>query len=246
MTATNAVEEELIAILPIEASMSGRNSVYQFCDARQQQVSYAVCLHTIKKIQDDSIPRDQFVECQRAYCHNNCPSAKMRAQEVAAGQALFFIPRRLEITDPVAAKNIKNDGAVSSGKYDMQNASYARGWAIGGGDGEVRDRAAPKRRVPPPAVKKSGFVEMDLAQVVNAISDDDKKKAAQGPVAQGPAIKCNPETVAAAKEIIGKRDAAAVLEKATEIVAANPTMRPLPGESMADFLKRRALMSKAK
>lgn len=241
MNLIEAVEEELINILPIEASMSGRNSVYQFCDARQQQVSYAVCLHTIRKIQNDSIPRDQFVECQRAYCHNNCPSAKMRAQEVAAGQALFFIPRRLEITDPVAAKSIKNDGAVSSGKYDMNNASYARGWAIGGGDGEVRDRQAPKKRVPAPAEKKSGFVEMDLAQVVNAISDDDKKKAAQGP-----AIKCNSETVAAAKEIFGKRDAAAVLEKATEIVAANPTMRPMKGESMADFLKRRALMSKAK
>lgn len=242
MTAQSVEDPELIDILPIEASMSGRNSVYQFCDARQQQVSYAVCLHTIRKIQDDSIPRDQFIECQRAYCHNNCPSAKMRAQEVAAGQALFFIPRRREITDPVeVTKSGRSEGAVSSGKYDMSNASYARGWAIGGGPGEVREqRKAVKKSAPPPA-KKSGFVEMDLAQVVNAISDDDKKKAAQAP-----AVKCNPETVAAAKEIIGKRDADAVIEKATEIVAANPTMRPMKGESMADFLKRRALMSKAK
>lgn len=236
MTITD--DPELIDILPIEASMSGRNSVYQFCDARQQQVAYAVCLHTIKKIQDDTLPRDQFVECQRAYCHNNCPSAKMRAQEVAAGQALFFIPRRTEITDPVAAKAERSDGAKSSGKYDMQNPSYARGWAIGGGSGEVRE---PKKRVPPPPpAKKSGFVEMDLAQVVNAISDGEKKAT------QEPAIKCTPETVAAAKEIIGKRDAEVVVQKATETVAANPTMRPLPGESMADFIKRRAKESKAK
>lgn len=206
-------DPELIDILPIEASMSGRNSVYQFCEYRQQQVSYAVCLHTLKRIEDGTIPRDQFTECQRAYTHDTCPAKKMRAQEVAAGHALFFIPRPRHITDPVVKGVTSPDGAASSGRYDMSNESYARGWAMAGRDGYSTDapvkRSKPTRNIGP--IKKTGFVTEGMADVVNVLMKEnaDSKKA---------------EPVKA-------------VEPTAE--APNPN-RPFPGESTADFIKRRA------
>lgn len=207
-------DPELIALQPIEASMSGRNSVYRFCEQRGQSVSYAVCLHTLRRIEANDLPAEIAVECQRGYCHNNCVAKVMKAEEVAAGHALYFVPRPRHITDPAPAEERKS-GAVSSGKYDMRDPGYARGWAIGGGSGEVREQ---KKRVPPPprpAPKpKSGFVEEGMADVVNVLMKENAEKKA--PVA-------------------------------TPKPAATPTVdltstRPLPGESTADFIKRRAAM----
>lgn len=223
-------DKELALIFPPEKSMSGRNSIYQFCDERQQQVSYAVCLHTLKKIEDGTMPRDQFVECQRAYTHNNCPAKKMRAQEIDAGQALFFIERPRHITDPTptAKEDNKSGGAVSTGKYDMQNASYARGWAIGGGSGQNTE--APKKRAPAPKPKQKGFVEETMADALTAMvaSDSSKKEVAAEPAAQ-------------------KQKSKPQAAKPVEVVnTAATSQRPLPGESMADFIKRRASQGKAK
>lgn len=201
---TEVIESELIPILPVEASMSGRNSTYRFCDQREQWVSYAVCLHTLRRIEDNTLPAEIAVECQRGYCHNNCVAKVMKAEEVDAGHALYFKARSRHITDPTPLEERKS-GATSSGKFDMSSASYARGWAIGGGAGEQRDRSAPNKRAAPlPAPKpKSNFVEATGADLVNAVMADQKK----------PAAPTKPST---------------------------PTMRPLPGESMADFIKRRA------
>lgn len=220
-------DKELALIFPPEKSMSGRNSIYQFCDERQQQVSYAVCLHTLKKIEDGTMPKDQFVECQRAYTHDNCPAKKMRAQEIDAGQALFFIERPRHITDPVAKEANTSNGAVSSGKYDMQNASYARGWAIGGGSGVNTE--APKKRAPAPKPKQKGFVEETMADALTAMvaSDSSKKEVAATPAAE----KQKPKQAAKPVEVVN---------------TAATSNRPLPGESMADFIKRRASQGKAK
>lgn len=205
-------DPELIAILPIEASMSGRNSTYVHCGMRQQMASYAVCLHALKKIDDHTIAKEQFVECQRAYlqdCNGDlCPSKKMREDERAAGQALYFKPRPRHITDP--SKEVeKASGAVSSGKYDLNNPSYARGWAIGGREGHRADvsverRSKPVRSAAP--VKKSGFIQETSADLVNALM----KESSTESKAEGP----KPEAVS--------------------------STRPLPGESIADFIKRRA------
>lgn len=203
---TEVTDPELIPILPIEASMSGRNSTYRFCDQREQFVSYAVCLHTLRRIEDNTLPAEIAVECQRGYCHNNCVAKVMKAEEVDAGHALYFKARPRHITDPAPAEERKS-GAVSSGKFDMSSASYARGWAIGGGAGEQRDRPAPKKRTPlPPAPKpKSNFVEATGADLVNALMAESKKPA-PAPI--------KPST--------------------------STTMRPFEGESIPDFIKRRA------
>lgn len=210
-------DPELIALMPIEASMSGRNSVYNFCEQRGQSVSYAVCLHTIRRIEANDLPAEIAVECQRGYCHNNCIAKKHKAEEVAAGHALYFVPRGRHITDPVAAEERKS-GAVSSGKYDMSHPGYARGWAIGGGSGEVRDKPRAKARPAPPPPKpkpKSGFVEEGMGDVVNVLMKENAEKKV------APGAKPNPEA------------------GTTPTVDLTST-RPLPGESTAEFIKRRA------
>ncbi|UKL14956.1 hypothetical protein hairong_051 [Pseudomonas phage hairong] len=212
---TEVVEAELIPILPIEQSMSGRNGMYMFCEQRGQSVSYAVCLHTLRRIEANSLPAEIAVECQRGYCHNNCPAKVMKAEEVAAGHALYWKPMRRHITDPTPTEERKS-GAVSSGRYDMSSASYARGWAIGGGAGEQRDRPAPKKRTPPPAPKpKSGFIEATGADLVNAVMADERKAKAAPKVEAAP------------------------------IKPSTQPMRPEPGESMPDFIKRRAAALRA-
>lgn len=211
-------DPELIAILPIEASMSGRNSVYNFCEERGQFANYAVCLHTIRRIENNDLPSWIAVECQRAYCHDNCIAKQKKAEEVAAGHALYFVPRPRHITDPVAAKEREaNGGAVSSGKYDMSNPSYARGWAMGGCDGYSTEKPARKQsakptRAPAPA-KKSGFIEEGMADVVNVLMKEHSEKKAE--------------------PVVAKQAAPA---------ADQSSNRPLPGESTADFIKRRAAM----
>ena len=207
-------EPELIAIVPVEMSRSGRNATYFFCHRRQQQVSYAVCLHTLKAIEENRIAGSSFEECSRAYVHNDCYAKNMLKEERAAGHALYYKERILA----TPTKSVVVDGAKSSGKYDMSNPSYARGWAIGGREGYSTDKPVPKRTVVKPTrnigpVKKSGFVEEGMADVVNALmKEHETKKAA--PVQEAP--------------------------KPTATV--DPSSRPLPGESTADFIKRRAAM----
>lgn len=210
-----AEDPELTNIYPVEMSASGKNAHYQFCEAIGQSSSYAVCINRMAKIADGTIANDDRTECQRAYCHNTCPSKKMRAEEIKAGQALYFKPR---IEYKVEPKTTQKDGAVSSGKYDMSNPSYARGWAIGGREGYSTDTTVVRnKRRPAPAapVKKSGFIQESMADLVNVLMKD--KPA----------------------EVVVKPK----LEKPTE--TTNPA-RPLPGESIADFVKRRAAESKAK
>lgn len=169
-----AEDSELSLIFPPEQSMSGRNATYFFCHRRQQQVNYAVCLHTVSAIEEERIAGSTFEDCQRAFCHNDCQAKEMKAEEVAAGQALYFKAR---IT-PVHVKAPTTDGAVSTGKYDMNDPSYARGWAIGGREGYSTD-PKPSARKP---VKKNHFVEASMADVVTAIAKESAAKPAE-PVA---------------------------------------------------------------
>lgn len=210
-------DPELIAILPIEASESGRNTVYKFCEAIGQSSSYAVCLNRMKLVAAGKIPDDEYIDCKRAIRNDNCQAKKMRAEEVSAGHALYYVQRVEYKPEP---KTVAKDGAVSSGKYDMSNASYARGWAIGGRDGYTAEsvvRNKPRPR-PAPPVKKTGFVQENMADLVNVLMKENANNATVAVKAQ--------------------------LEKPTQ-TASSPS-RPMPGESTADFIKRRAAERNAK
>lgn len=184
-------DDELELIFPPEKSMSGRNSVYRFCDAKQQQAAYAVCLHTLQAIDENRLSSDRFPECQRAYCHGQCVAADMRKEERAAKQALYFVERRREITDPVKLA-VADDSATSTGKYDLNNESYARGWAQVGARLHGTPKVVNKQPVSKPA---SRFVEADSAAILNSMikkEAEQKAKPAPAAPATAPGAKIEP------------------------------------------------------
>lgn len=194
-------------IFPVEKSQSGCNSYYQFCEHRQQQVSYAVCLHTIKANEESRLGKDRFVECQRAMCHDTCPARVMRDEEREANRSLYFVPRRESVTSAVKPEQAKDEGNKSTGKYNLNNESYARGWAQVGSklNGEMK----PRPKAPPPkAQPKSLFVEATMADVINQMVKEDKAKPKPQPVATTPAPAVDP-------------------------------LKPLPGETPLEFVRRR-------
>lgn len=209
-------DEELALIFPPEKSMSGRNAEYHFCDYKQQQASYAVCLHTLLAIDENRLSSDRAPECQRAYCHAECVAAHKRSEERAAGQALYYKERRREITDPVKAE-FEVDNSKSSGKYDLNNESYARGWAQVGA--RLKGESRPVREAAP-VKKKSGFVEHDAAAVLNSMVEKATKPAPKAAPAQ-PQPKPAPEAPA--------------IDPAT-------SLSPMPGETPLAFAKRRAAL----
>lgn len=205
-------DPELIELVPVEMSQSGRNAYYQFCDARQQQVSYAVCLHTIDAYERQSLGKDQFTDCQRYLCRDECPAKHMRNEEIKAGHALYFKERPSHVYE--STKKVEVEGAVSSGKYDMSNPGYARGWAmvgqrLGADDPAPKPKSKPTRNIGP-IKKKDSFVTEDMGAVLTEmVKAESEKPAAVAPT------------------------------PSTEI-------KPLPGESTLDFIKRKQALQKGK
>lgn len=214
---TEAIKEPEL-IYPVSQSKSGRNAHYYYCDARQHQVSYAVCLNTMEAYDAGLLKKDQVTDCQRFMCRDECPARGMRAQEIAADRALFFTPRPAHITDPAPKQELMGDMAKSTGKYDLNNESYARGWAQVGQRLNRDDSPKPTRNIGPITKPKAqpGFVQMDGAAIVNQIAKEDQAKKAASPA---PSPQPQPEVKAAPVE--------------------QTSLKPLPGESPLAFVQRR-------
>lgn len=201
-------------LYPVEKSMSGKNAFYHFCDVRGAHASYAVCMHTIKAIEENRIKSDQFIECQRACTHDTCPAKAMRAEERAAGHALYYKERTN--LNPVNTRPEKEAQAnaliVSSGKYDMNNPSYARGWAQVGqklgkeNDGKTITHKPAFKNPPPAPAKKTGYVEEGMADLVNELMKEQPKQAP------------------------------------SSTTTTTTTIKPMPGETPIEFAKRRAAL----
>lgn len=200
-------DAELIDIWPVEKSKSGTNAFYHFCHIRGCQQNYGVCMHIIAAIDEDRIGKDSFVDCQRACTRGDCEAKKMRADEINAGHALYYKERtNLNPVNTRPERDAQNNAlVVSSGKYDMSNPSFARGWNMAGGGSEKSGKAptskntsggtnTPVKSNPPKP--KSGFIEAGMADLVNAIAAEQPKPATPPKPAAAPspaaAIKPNP------------------------------------------------------
>jgi hypothetical protein len=179
------MSEQAEIIHPLKDSMSGRNAFYHFCDTRGAHASYAVCLHTITAIEENRIKSDQFIECQRACTHDTCPAKKMRAEEKAAGKALYF-KERTNINPANTRSETEAQASalsVSSGKYDLNNPSYARGWAQVGSTKKSDQESGRKAVQHKPAFKNpaqkpkpaDGYVTEGMADLVNVLMKEEKK-----------------------------------------------------------------------
>lgn len=216
-----STEPELIDLYPVEFSRSGSNAHYHFCPIRGCQQSYGVCMHILDAIKEDRLTKDSFVDCQRAYLRDDCEAKRMRAEEIAANRSIYYKPRtNLNPVNTRPERDAQDKALViSSGKYDMSNPSFARGWNMAGGDSEKSGRPINKapsggaRPAPPkaaPPKPKSGFIEESMADLVNVIASEKPKAAEAKPKAAAPAS------------------------------TPTQTIKPNPGETPLEFARRRA------
>lgn len=212
---------------PVEKSRSGTNAFYHFCPIRGAQQNYGLCMHILHAIDEGRVGNDSFVDCQRACTRRDCDALKMRDEEIKAGHALYYKPRTN--INPVNSRPEKEaqESAliVSSGKYDLNNPSYARGWhSVGSGTksgpssrgedaqangSKTAPRRAPPKPTPTPPKPKSGFIEAGMADLVNAIASEEKAKPVEPP------------------------------KPAVTSTTPSP-LKPMPGESPLEFARRRA------
>lgn len=76
--------------LPIDYSARGDNAYYcDYCNFAGHRPAYAACLDRIKH----GVHNANFNDCTTAIQNRNCPAMTMRAQEIEAGYALFYLDR---------------------------------------------------------------------------------------------------------------------------------------------------------
>jgi len=79
---------------PPEQSMGGINTYNFACRTVGFNPGYCVCLNKIAAFERDG-DLTSYVECGKAIRNKECVALKMRAEERAAGTALYFIDRAL-------------------------------------------------------------------------------------------------------------------------------------------------------
>lgn len=184
-------------IYPVSHSIRGDNAHYHFCHIRGAQQNYAVCLNILKAMDENRLGEGQFVDCQRACTRDDCDAKKKRAEEAAAGKALYYKPR--VNVNPANTRSHEEAQAaalsVSSGKYDLNNPSYARGWAQVGST--KKSNQEPARKInhkpafkSPPEKPKTGYVTESGADLVNVLMQE---QPAKKPEPSAPSVSIKPE-----------------------------------------------------
>jgi len=79
---------------PPEQSMGGINTHTVACRVAGYSPGYCVCLHKIAAYERDSEIKSA-PQCEQAIRNKECPALVMRAEERAAGKALYFVDRAL-------------------------------------------------------------------------------------------------------------------------------------------------------
>lgn len=94
MDAVNAAVLARQPDYPPEQSMGGINAYNFSCKPVGYSPGYCVCLHKIAAFERDS-KLAAYPECEKNIRNKDCPALRMRAEERAAGKALYFIDRQL-------------------------------------------------------------------------------------------------------------------------------------------------------
>jgi hypothetical protein len=102
---------------PLEQSRGEANRYVFWCDAHEQRRGYGSCLYLVEGYEAGTLRPDPDSDCANAMEQGNCAAMKMRAKEKAAGECLFYEPKR-----PVS------DMPLSKREVDRTSPSYIRGW----------------------------------------------------------------------------------------------------------------------
>ncbi|MGU5794286.1 hypothetical protein ACV1DW_15755 [Aeromonas hydrophila] len=160
-------------ILPVDASRSGKNTVYHHCGQLERRAAYGVCLFTLECFDKGKLRTDS--DCYQPISSGSCSAMALKAREIEAGRALFFKERVI----PVVAQT-EEPAVTITGPTKPESESYMRGWDAAGrlvGDRPARKPSLAPRPTPKPAVKTAsermfGVKESSLADAVSTAATE--------------------------------------------------------------------------
>lgn len=172
-------------------SKSGMNAHLHWCDYTDQRRYFGTCAHLIDAFNKGELGEGSVHgDCSHAMQRGNCPGLAMRAEELKAGKAIYFIPRTGNPDKPGKPKD------EAAGRYNPRSAGYQAGWnRVSATSGAERTQApvsstpAPKKPAKPagPAIQNMdiGAVVTELAKQESSVQKDTsaptEKKAAHKP-----------------------------------------------------------------
>lgn len=202
---------------PIEASASGLNAHKQWCEPNGQFRHYCTCARLVDAYKAGQLDGSDGT-CSGAMNNRTCPALPMRAEEIKAGEAIYFTPRAGSVDRPGPAAG--EEGA----KIDKRSLSYKNGWFRAGQ--ALGKEKAPERPKPAPAVKAKPktdeFTPVDYSKVVTEMAAEERAaKPVEKPAPKAP-----------------EKPAAKTSSKPATTSA--PASKPVPraGESLLEMAKR--------
>lgn len=161
---------------PPEQSMGGVNAYNFACKPIGYSPGYCVCLHKIAAYERDEGKLPSYPECEKAIRNNDCPALKMRAEERAAGKALYFLDRAL------LREEMDKHFAVSIPKHRADPKPFAGG------------RPAPKKTEPKVETPTIGLPDDGYAAAINAaIAESATEPPKQEPTPTAPSASDQPK-----------------------------------------------------
>lgn len=158
----------------VNASFSGTNSYYHYCDVYGGRASYCVCLHTIAAVGAGRITLS--TGCQDAIMKKTCPALFMRAKEIKEGRALYFLDRNKFTTlRDEAYDEFYNKTPYGFGKPKAQSAALKGKWVEDKMDFSHVEKSASENsaKVPKKQNASNGLLDVD----VSASNDDALRNA---------------------------------------------------------------------
>jgi hypothetical protein len=157
-------------VYSLEDSLKGNNTVYIPCEFRQCRQNYAICLNIHKAYKEGRRKPDDY--CTTEIAKGICPALKMRQEEIEAGHALYYIPRK-EVVVPERPKTYIVPVSVKD------SPGYKRGYDAAGdtltGKTPVKQRTV--QPIQPPKPKK--LEAMDMAGVVSQMAKEHSEKTVE-------------------------------------------------------------------
>lgn len=151
---------------PVEASGWGRNSFYHYCENHGWRTNFAVCVtlldhHANKKTSD----LGTYSKCLSCISNGSCPAIKMRQEEIAAGQALYYQPRRV-VKMPTSSSTFARRPGTSMSSM-MSETTRRRIESLETRFDDADDKPIAKKAQKPKSPVTEQPIVMDMSKMVN-------------------------------------------------------------------------------
>lgn len=139
-------------------STLGTNAFYiPYCDVEKYSPNYAACLCRADKMKEDARYKKSWANCADAISNGVCEAQKMRAQEIEAGQCLFFVQRTNSTSAPIPKSGISVPSPIAT-----EEKPARKKWVNGLlGDSSSRMTGFPSTPKSKPTERKGGLFEFD-------------------------------------------------------------------------------------